>query len=135
MPPWARREQIAKLDPCEIIAGVFLHNPTLVKPRWRADVVALGYRKSKADGVIMLPHYSCRVFGTDFPMMRDMLRKELGDVPMCILETDVFDPRYYTAEQARTRIESFAEMVRSAKASSNRIEGEQSQQPAAAVTG
>jgi benzoyl-CoA reductase/2-hydroxyglutaryl-CoA dehydratase subunit BcrC/BadD/HgdB len=119
MPVWERRESIAKLDPSEIMAGVFLHNPTLVKPRWRADVIVLGYKKSNSDGVMMLPHYSCRVFGTDFPMMRDMVKKELGDIPICILETDVFDPRYYTAEQARTRIESFAEMVKSAQASSN----------------
>ncbi|MCL5734351.1 MAG: 2-hydroxyacyl-CoA dehydratase family protein [Actinobacteria bacterium] len=117
MPIWSRREEIAKLDPCDIVAGIFLHNPTLVKPRWRADVVVLGYNKAKLDGIVMLPHYSCRVFGTDFPMMRDMVRKELGDIPITVLETDVFDPRYYTAEQARTRIESFSEMVRAAKAS------------------
>ena len=65
----------------------------------------------------MLPHFSCRVFGNDYMMIRDGVKKELGDIPSLVLETDLFDPRYYTAEQSRTRLESFAEMVKSAKVS------------------
>ncbi len=49
-------------------------------------------------------------------MVRDGVKKELGNIPILILETDLFDPRYYTAEQSRTRIESFAEMAKTAKA-------------------
>ena len=111
-----RRVEIGLPDPCDLIAGVYLHNPMMMKPTWRVDAVVAGYRKTNLDGIIMLPHYSCRVFGNDYMMVRDGVKKELGNIPILILETDLFDPRYYTAEQSRTRIESFAEMAKTAKA-------------------
>ena len=114
---WERRAEIAKIDPCDIIAGVYLTSPLMVKASWRIETIVNGYRKGNLDGLIMLPHYSCRVFGNDFVMIRDGVKKELGNIPTLILETDLFDPRYYTVEQSRTRIESFAEMVKTAKVS------------------
>jgi len=112
----SRMEEIAALDPCDIIAGIYLQNPLMVRVTWRIETIVRGYRNANLDGVIMLPHFSCRVFGNDFPMIRDSVKKELGGIPTLILETDLFDPRYYTVEQSRTRIESFAEMVKTAKA-------------------
>jgi len=114
--PEDRRADIALMDPCDLIAGIYLWNPLMTRVTWRIQSIAEGYRKANLDGIIMLPHYSCRVFGNDYMMIRDGVKRELGNIPILILETDLFDPRYYTAEQSRTRIESFAEMVKTAKA-------------------
>jgi len=111
-----RRLQVPATDPCDIIAGVFLLTPVLMKPTMRIEVLENDYRQGNLEGIILLPTYSCRVFGNDYMMIKDGVKKELGNVPILLLECDIFDPRYYTAEQARTRIESFAEMVKTAKA-------------------
>ncbi|UCF83046.1 MAG: 2-hydroxyacyl-CoA dehydratase [Desulfobacteraceae bacterium] len=49
-------------------------------------------------------------------MVKDALKKEVK-IPALVLEGDVYDPRYYTKEQLRTRIESFAELVKAVRLS------------------
>ena len=44
-----------------------------------------------------------------------VIEDELG-IPALLLEMDTFDNRNYSAETLRTRIETFAEMLRAAKA-------------------
>lgn len=61
-------------------------------------------------------HYSCRPFATDALMVKDALKKELG-IPVLVLEADIYDPRFYTREQLRTRLESFAELVKASRVS------------------
>lgn len=113
---WERRLQVPTTDACDIIAGIYLLTPLMMKATMRVEVMVNDCREGNLDGIIMLPHFSCRVFGNDYMMIKDGVKRELGDIPILILETDLFDPRYYTAEQSRTRIESFAEMVKTAVA-------------------
>jgi len=110
------RQEIVYTDPSDIIAAVFLHGSVMIKPTWRIESMVKAYRKANLDGIIMLPHHSCRLLSTDCHFVRDGLKKELGDIPVSILETDLCDARYHNTKQAITRIESFAEMVRSARA-------------------
>jgi benzoyl-CoA reductase/2-hydroxyglutaryl-CoA dehydratase subunit BcrC/BadD/HgdB len=43
------------------------------------------------------------------------IEKELG-IPVLVLEGDCYDTRNYSAGQLRTRVETFAELLRAAKA-------------------
>ncbi len=76
----------------------------------RKLVLSAVVRKYKIDGVILDPSYSCRVGFADCQIMRNFIEKELH-VPVMIMEHDVYDPRFYTPGQVRTRIETFAEQV------------------------
>ncbi len=83
----------------------------------RSENIVQNYKNADLDGVILLAHYPCRIVGSDMIMLKDAVRKELGpDVPLALVDYDIYDYRCYNHQQARTRLESFAEMVKSAKA-------------------
>jgi hypothetical protein len=67
------------------------------------------------DGVIICYSYSCRGYSIMPHMARDSIRK-LG-LPAMVLEGDYYDNRNYNAEQMRTRIETFLEVLKMNKAS------------------
>jgi benzoyl-CoA reductase/2-hydroxyglutaryl-CoA dehydratase subunit BcrC/BadD/HgdB len=81
----------------------------------RISAIKGAFRSGKFDGGIMLFHYSCRYGAGDPMMIKDAVQKEFN-LPYMVLEADFFDSRYYNAEQLKTRIEAFAEMVKSQKA-------------------
>ena len=68
-------------------------------------------KKYKLDGVLLDVTYTCRVGAADSQIMKNFIEKELG-IPALIMEHDVYDPRFFTAGQVRTRIETFAEQVK-----------------------
>ncbi|MBN2239484.1 MAG: 2-hydroxyacyl-CoA dehydratase [Dehalococcoidales bacterium] len=71
-------------------------------------------RYSNVEGVILFRHYSCRQYSI-FPIKaKEMIEEELG-VPVLLLEGDYCDFRSYTTPQMRTRLETFAEMVKNNK--------------------
>jgi benzoyl-CoA reductase/2-hydroxyglutaryl-CoA dehydratase subunit BcrC/BadD/HgdB len=47
-------------------------------------------------------------------MIKKALKQEL-QVPIIVVEGDIYDSRFYNRQQMRTRIESFAEMLRTHK--------------------
>ncbi len=63
------------------------------------------------DAVIMSFAYNCRPWGVNPIMAKLDIQKEFG-IPAIVLETDGYDTRNYSAEQLRTRLESFAEVVK-----------------------
>lgn len=68
-------------------------------------------REFQLDGLIMQYHVPCHMYDI-FPLkLKDMVQKELG-IPVLLLEGDWFETRDYSAEGYRTRLESFAEMVK-----------------------
>jgi benzoyl-CoA reductase/2-hydroxyglutaryl-CoA dehydratase subunit BcrC/BadD/HgdB len=77
----------------------------------RKLVMSAVVKKYKLDGVILDVTYTCRVGAADSQIMKNFIEKELG-VPALIMEHDVYDPRFFTPGQVRTRIETFAEQVR-----------------------
>ncbi len=71
----------------------------------------------KPDGVILYHNFSCR---TSSSHINRMFKKYLEDkfhIPVLAIEGDWLDPREYGVEAYRTRIETFAYMVRAAKMS------------------
>jgi benzoyl-CoA reductase/2-hydroxyglutaryl-CoA dehydratase subunit BcrC/BadD/HgdB len=59
--------------------------------------------------------YSCRLAGLAQPVLKKTISERLG-IPVLVLEGDLYDSRNYSAEQLRTRVESFVGMLKMAKA-------------------
>ncbi len=106
-------------DPWERVAYGLLQRSIEASLPMRIRSIIGALRKYNLDGALMLFHYSCRYLAADPLMLKDAVEKELG-VPFMVLEADFYDPRFYTAEQLRTRIEAFAEMLKAAKVSPGR---------------
>jgi len=68
----------------------------------------------KVEGMIFFRHYSCRQYSI-FPIKaKEVIENELG-IPVLLLEGDYCDFRSYNIQQMRTRLETFAEMVKSSR--------------------
>jgi len=75
--------------------------------------------EAHVDGIIFFRHYSCRQYSI-FPIKaKEVIEKELG-VRVLLLEGDYCDFRSYNTQQMRTKLETFAEMVKSDKAARER---------------
>jgi len=70
----------------------------------------------KIDGVIWGYLFNCRPFALMSYIPKQWLEEVVG-VPTLSLEMDIYDGRNYTASALRTRVETFAEMLRARKAS------------------
>lgn len=70
----------------------------------------------KIDGIIWNYQFNCRPLSLTSHLMKSWLEKNLG-IPTLSLEMDSFDSRSYSAASLRTRVETFADMLRARKAS------------------
>ena len=71
------------------------------------------------EGVIFFRHFSCRQYSI-FPIKaKEIIEEELG-IPVLSLEGDYCDYRSYNVQQMRTRLETFAEMMKSNRATRER---------------
>jgi hypothetical protein len=67
------------------------------------------------EGLVFFHHYSCRQYSI-FPIKaKEIIENEFG-VPVLLLEGDYCDSRSYNIQQMRTRLETFADMVKSSHA-------------------
>lgn len=82
-----------------------LYGSTLNAFKWMAEEYGL-------DGMILVNLICCRPYSLPTNMAKDYLNKELEELPTIIVEMDAFDSRNYTPGQIRTRLESFAEVLR-----------------------
>lgn len=71
-------------------------------------------RRYNLDGILWAVHYPCRPTAGDAMMIKDAVTRELS-IPMMVLEYDTFDSRFRTTPQLRTRLETFAEILKSRK--------------------
>jgi benzoyl-CoA reductase/2-hydroxyglutaryl-CoA dehydratase subunit BcrC/BadD/HgdB len=69
----------------------------------------------KVDGVLMLYPFSCRPAAIAPFIVKKVVEEELN-IPVLVLEGDLWDTRDYSAGALRTRVETFAEMLRMTKA-------------------
>jgi hypothetical protein len=76
-------------------------------------------RASNVDGVIFFRHYSCRQYSI-FPIKaKAMIEEELG-IRVLLLEGDYCDFRSYNTQNMRTKLETFAEIVKAENAAKGR---------------
>jgi len=97
-------------DPVETIARRFATVGLLTSVTGRIKDVIHLFNDWQLDGVLWFNHIPCRVIGTDSLMVKKALKKELN-VPITVIEGDMYDARMYNRQQIRTRVESFAEML------------------------
>ena len=110
MPDLGDIDDLGELDPYKVLVKAFLCSClTTVTSKRIANLVEAA-EKFEVDGMLFLHHFSCRTYGTESQILRDGVRKALN-IPTQIVESDIFDSRYYTREQLRTRLEAFAEML------------------------
>lgn len=72
-------------------------------------------RVMKLDGIIMKNLYNCRAVAGASRIGKKSLEDALG-IPVLSLEEDLVDTRTYSAEYVRTRVETYAEMLKAKKA-------------------
>ena len=72
-------------------------------------------RDWNVDGVLLCYPFSCRPFAIEPLMTKKAIEAELG-IPVLALEVDLWDTRDYSTGALRTRVETFAEMLRATKA-------------------
>ena len=72
-------------------------------------------KKFNVDGVIWNYLYNCRPLAILSHLMKQYIEKEHG-IPVLALEMDMYDSRSYSASALQTRVETFAELLRSNKA-------------------
>ena len=102
-------------DPWERVAYALLQRSIEASCPMRIKSISGAIKRYRLDGALIMFHYSCRYFAGDPLILKDAVQKEAG-VPVMVLEADLYDPRFYTAEQMRTRLEAFAEMLKASKA-------------------
>ena len=115
MPDFGDLDDLEKIDPYAILTQAFLMACVTTVTSKRIANIIEACKKFDFDGIFFYHHFSCRLYGTESQIVRDAVRKELN-IPTMVVEGDIFDPRFYTVEQLRTRIEAFAEMVKMSKA-------------------
>lgn len=72
-------------------------------------------RTYNVEGAVIMNTINCRLFNPCTLLQKDYLEKELG-FPVLVLEGDLYDTRNYSAERLRTRVETYAELIKAAKA-------------------
>lgn len=71
-------------------------------------------REFNVDGFLYLYFFSCRPICLSALMVKKAIESELG-IPVLALEGDVWDTRSYSTQALKTRVETFAEMLKSRK--------------------
>ncbi|MEI6308409.1 MAG: 2-hydroxyacyl-CoA dehydratase family protein [bacterium] len=84
-------------------------NPALGPINRRLSFAVSQVRASKAQGVIHFSHRGCRQAAGGAYLLKEGLRR--AGIPCLILDGDCVDPRDYSLEQMRTRVEGFLEML------------------------
>ncbi|MFH1624862.1 MAG: 2-hydroxyacyl-CoA dehydratase family protein [Pseudomonadota bacterium] len=99
----------------KIMEGFFKRGP-LCSTSGAIDYFAEYCKEWNVDGAILCYPYSCRPY-TIPPLMAKKALKERCGIPVLVLEGDAYDTRNYSAGQLRTRVETFAELLKMRKAS------------------
>ena len=102
-------------DPYSLLAYAMLTTPLIAPFEMRCNAMVATLKKYDMDGFLGIFPYSCRSMTADTMLLKHEVQKKL-DIPVVMLEGDVYDDRRYPLEALRTRIESFAEMCKISKA-------------------
>ncbi|MBW1901906.1 MAG: 2-hydroxyacyl-CoA dehydratase [Deltaproteobacteria bacterium] len=101
-------------DPLVMTAEFLYKLPQFSDVPGYIDYVEELSRACNADGVLLIFQFNCRPWATPPLMAKRALKERLG-VPVLVVEGDIYDTRNYSAGQLKTRIESFAEVLKAQK--------------------
>ena len=102
-------DEIDEENPLEGLALKCLKNPFVGSGARRTEDLETMTEEYAIDGAMLFATPACRHSNTAHRLLRDQLR-ELG-VPFLKLDMDIGDPRGYSPEQTRTRVEEFVEIL------------------------
>lgn len=102
-------------SPTEKVAAAFLRKGYIRACDHHVWRVRELVRETNADGLIFDPVYQCRAFAGLPVMVKQTVEKDLG-VPTMYLEVGAFDARDHNYDTMKTRMETFAELLKARKA-------------------
>ena len=102
-------DEIDEENPFQGLALKCLRNPFVGPGARRTDGLETIAAEYAIDGAILFATPSCRHSKSAHRLLRDRTT-ELG-VPLLTLDMDISDPRGYSPEQIRTRVEEFVEIL------------------------
>jgi benzoyl-CoA reductase subunit B len=105
--------------PLETLADYCLGCYTNLGLPSRVDLIERYIRDYRADGLLINSVKSCNSFSVGQLLMLREIEKRTG-VPAAFIESDLVDPRYFSAANIKNRIESYLQMIeqtRTARAS------------------
>jgi len=104
--PWIPLDPRA---PERSLARKICANPALGPINRRLAFTVSQVRASKSQGVIHFSHRGCRQAAGGAYLLKEGLKR--AGIPCLIMDGDCVDPRDYSLEQMRTRVEGFLEML------------------------
>jgi len=96
--------------PLESLADYCLGCYTNLSLPARVDLIERYIKDYKADGFVINSVKSCNSFSVGQLLMLRQLEERTG-VPGAFIESDLVDPRYFSAANIKTRIESYLQML------------------------
>ena len=102
-------DEIDEENPFEGLALKCLKNPFVGRGARRTEDLDTIAEKYAIDGAVLFATPACRHSNTSHRLLRDQLMK-LG-APLLTLDMDIGDPRGYSPEQTRARLEEFVEIL------------------------
>ena len=104
-------DEIDEDNPFEGMALKCLKNPFIGPCRRRIDGLDTIIEEYNIDGAIQFATPACRQSNTAYKLIKDSLNE--SNSPFLLLDQDIGDPRGYSPEQTRTRLEGFIELMAS----------------------
>ncbi|MEO8036331.1 MAG: benzoyl-CoA reductase subunit B, partial [Acidobacteriota bacterium] len=100
--------------PLETLADYCLGCYTNLGLPSRVDLLERYVREYKADGLLINSVKSCNSFSVGQLLMLREIEKRTG-VPGAFIESDLVDPRYFSAANIKNRIESYLQMIEASR--------------------
>lgn len=108
---WAElAEMVDPIRPLQSAARAHLHPILNRGAREKLSTMERMARDFSADGALLHSDRSCKPYSIGQLSQRDELSRELG-IPALLIEADHNDPRSFSEEQVRGRLEAFMEML------------------------
>ena len=98
-----------------VVAEAMYRVPIFASVMSQIDYSERVARRYNVDGIILMYAFACRPWCITPLMAKRELQKRM-DIPVLVVEGDSWDSRNYSAGQLRTRVESFAEVLKMKKA-------------------
>lgn len=113
-------DEIDEDNPFEGLALKCLRNTFVGPITRRTDEMDRIIEEYDIDGALLFATPACRHANTGYRFLKDLLAKR--GLPFLLLDMDISDPRGYSPEQIKTRLEGFIEVLEQRKQAPNGIE-------------